>query len=191
MPVPTKQRQKASQRGVKTDAQGSGVREPSKARLITCNTKKVKAKRQSENTAMVKWLCHYILVLHVGEGCNTLLMSANFSKHALFISWALSLVFDHAYVHMHLGSPGLTIHMHTPSHILFAGSFSRVYHHFAMLVNKLHLLFFTEITDEFALRLDVHGFLRYVDIISIHSIASWNVIHIYQCCIFVKLYRLS
>ena len=77
------------------------------------------------------------------------------------------------------------------NHILFAGSFSGVYHHFAMLVNKLHLLFFTEITDEFALRLDVHGFLRYVDIISIHSIASWNVIHIYQCYIFVKLYRLS
>ena len=58
-------------------------------------------------TAIVKSLCYSILAL--GEGCNTLLMSANSSKacpscHALVLS-----------LYMHLAYASLTLHMHTPS----------------------------------------------------------------------------
>ena len=97
MPVSTKRRQRATQRGAKSRASRSGVRGANRMQSMFCNSKGAKAKRQAEwgeKTAIVKLLCHAILKLarqrlqHFANVCQP--SKAPFSMHLSPIPQALS-----------------------------------------------------------------------------------------------------
>ena len=86
--------------------------------------------------AIVKLLHHAILAL--GEGCNILLMSANFSKarsHSC-LDMLLSSVIDHTYT-MGLSCTGLTLRMHTRSNCIALIPLSQVAISIATCIRKL------------------------------------------------------